>query len=106
MQPLLCILLAFLGLALAAPTQNYNTTTPPTVTATATTTITHASTLSSSSSTIENDPWLLTNITLFHPSPPPYQNHTNSTSSSYASSAFISFHFRDTNKGLELETRW
>ena len=115
---LLLYVLAFLGLALATSTNNYNATTPPAVTATAT--ITHASTFSSSTSSsasssaplsthcpilIENDPWLLTNITLFHPSPPPYQNHTNSTSSSSSSSAFISFHFRDTNKGLELETR-
>ncbi|KAI7369906.1 hypothetical protein KC354_g1595 [Hortaea werneckii] len=116
MQPILCIL-ALLGLAFAAPTKNYNATTPPTGTNTAT--ITHASILSSSSSTssstpssthcpilIENHPWLLTNITHFVPSLPS-QNHSNSTSSSSSSpsSAFISFHFRDTNQGLELETR-
>ncbi|RMY08589.1 hypothetical protein D0867_08986 [Hortaea werneckii] len=109
MHSLLCIL-AFLGRVLATPTKNYNATTPLTVTAPAT--ITHASTLSSSSGSsshpssthcpilIENTPWLLTNITHFVPSFPS-QNHTTS----FSSSAFISFHFRDTNPGLELETQ-
>ncbi|KAI6803968.1 hypothetical protein KC361_g478, partial [Hortaea werneckii] len=132
MHPLFCIL-AFLCLTLAALTQNTNATSTSTVVGTdptTTTTIAHASTLSRTSTStpsstpcpilIENEPWLLTNITHFVPSLLPFQNHSNSTtttsssssptrssSSSSASAALgpISFHFRDTNRGLELETR-
>ncbi|KAI7501084.1 hypothetical protein KC347_g9246, partial [Hortaea werneckii] len=129
MHPLFRIL-AFLGLVLAAPTPNDNATSKPTVVVTdptTTITIAHASTLSRTSTVpsstscpilIENTPWLLTNTTHFVPSLLPFQNHSNSTtttssssptrsSSSSASAAlgFISFHFRDTNRGLELETR-
>ncbi|KAI7489854.1 hypothetical protein KC351_g1029 [Hortaea werneckii] len=124
MHPLFRIL-AFLGLALAAPTQNKNATSTPTVVGTDPTTTTRANTLSSTSTVpsstpcpilIETSPWLLTNIAHFVPSLLlPFQNHTNSSStsssptrsSSSASAAFgfISFHFRDTNRGLELETR-
>ncbi|RMY56503.1 hypothetical protein D0863_12954 [Hortaea werneckii] len=116
----------FLGLALAAPTQNDNTITTSTI-VTNPTTVSHASPTTTSttpSSTkcsilIENTPWLLTNITHFTPSFPSQNHTTNSTttttasssssltnsSSSSKSSGFISFHFHDTNKGLELETR-
>ncbi|KAI7489983.1 hypothetical protein KC351_g915, partial [Hortaea werneckii] len=126
MHPLVCTF-AFLGLALAGPTQNNTTTTTPTIVANPTTGAQTFSTTTSTSTTpsstpcpilIENTPWLLTNITHFTPSFPS-ENHTNSTnsttapssssltnsSSSSSASGFISFHFHDTNKGLELETR-
>ncbi|RMY97651.1 hypothetical protein D0864_04686 [Hortaea werneckii] len=113
-------MLAFLGRALAAPTQNTTTfTTTPTM-VTNPSTVPHVSptttTTAISSSTpcpilIENTPWLLTNITHFTPSLPS-ENHPNSTftttssfSPSSSASGFISFSFADTNSGLELETR-
>ena len=132
MHPLVSIF-AFLGLALAAPTQNNTTTTTLTM-VTNPTTVPHASPSTTTSTVpsstpcpilIENTPWLLTNITHFTPSFPS-QNHSNSNSSTTSFSAsspssspslstssfstsltsrFISFHFRDTNKGLKLETR-
>lgn len=118
MHSLVCIF-AFLGLALAAPTQNNTTTTTPTIVTNPTTgahTFPTTSTNHPSSTPcpilIENTPWLLTNITHFTPSFPSQNHPTNSTtttttpsSSPSNPSAFISFSFHDTNKGLELETR-
>ncbi|RMY68228.1 hypothetical protein D0862_15002, partial [Hortaea werneckii] len=105
MQPLLCIH-AFLGLALATPTKNYNATTSPRVTNIHVSTLSSTNTSSNTPSSshcqilIENDPWLLSNITYFVPTIPS-QNHTTNSTSSPPS---ISFHFRDPNRGLELET--
>ncbi|KAI6869255.1 hypothetical protein KC338_g3583 [Hortaea werneckii] len=119
MYPLVRIFV-FLGLALAAPTQNDTTTTTPTIVTNPTTgahTFPTTTSTNHPSSTpcpilIENTPWLLTNITHFTPSFPSQNHTTNSTtttttpsSSPSTPSAFISFSFHDTNKGLELETR-
>lgn len=92
MHLITCILPLLTSLALAAPPPHgYNSTTSISAPSTATATATASASPSNCPVLLENTPWLLTNLTAFDPSP----GHNGS---------FISFHFCDTNPGLELET--